>query len=621
MVVCEQPSASLAALSRGAPASASGDPMAARQDVASYALAARWDPATNQIHGSGTITYLNPSANTLNELWLKLYLNAFRDGSTLWMREAGSNPRSLGFDPSQPGWITLEALQLADTGEDILPSAAATTTDTVLRVPLPAARTIEPGERVHIQMQWTSQLPRVFARTGVAGTYVMAGQWYPKLAVYDRGQWDSEPWHANSEFFADFGDYSLDLTVPDTYVTGASGERRGSEQNPDGTATTHYRAESVSDVAWTAWPDYRLLSRVVEAAGESVELELLTPRSLDSAAEARYFQAAQVALDEYGDWFGAYPWPKLTLVVPPAEAAGAGGMEYPTLVTLDLPTGLPFGAADGIRLPEIVTLHEIAHQWVPMQVATDEGREAWLDEGFADYATVRALRTMYDPSATMVDLGPIQLSYEVIHRAQYVLIGAHQPLDQASWLYPNSATYGSAVYSKGMLTLQTLERLFGEDRFLIAFRGFFDRWRWRHPTAPDLQRALEDGTGEGLDWFFQPLVYGTSVPEYTATAADANGATVARRGDMVFPVDISLRYADGRVERQHWSGADNQLQMTATDGRLVEVDVDPDQVLRVQPDLLDDGRSVGPQTEALAALGARLLAVLQMLVLAAGTLG
>src|SRR5262249_5752834 len=150
---------------------------------------------------------------------------------------------------------------------------------TVLRVPLPAARAIQPGETIRFEVAWTSQLPRVFARIGVAGDFVMAGQWYPKLAVYDRGAWDAEPWHANSEVFADFGPYTLALTVPSSYVTGATGTRQSTVLNPDSTTTVTYWADSVSDLAWTAWPGYRLATTVLEAAGHPVELELLAPRS------------------------------------------------------------------------------------------------------------------------------------------------------------------------------------------------------------------------------------------------------------------------------------------------------------------------------------------------------
>src|SRR3712207_9385834 len=93
------------------------------------------------------------------------------------------------------------------------------------------------GGSIQLNAAGTSRLPRVFAGTGTAGDFVMAGQWYPKLAVYDRGAWDTEPWHANAEFFADFGTYSLALTVPRGYVTGASGVRLDSVDHADGTTT------------------------------------------------------------------------------------------------------------------------------------------------------------------------------------------------------------------------------------------------------------------------------------------------------------------------------------------------------------------------------------------------
>ena len=126
-------------------------------------------------------------------------------------------------------------------------------------------------------------------------------------------------------------------------MTGASGTRLGESIHGDGTKTVRYRAESVTDVAWTAWPGFRVESRAVMAAGRPVELELLLP--LDEADEAGlYLATAEAALDLFGTWYGPYPWPKLTLVLPPVGAEGAAGMEYPTFATaersLDLPLGL-----------------------------------------------------------------------------------------------------------------------------------------------------------------------------------------------------------------------------------------------------------------------------------------
>ena len=582
--------------------------------TASYDLDARWDAATNQIHGTATITYRNPSPDTLGEVWLKLYLNAFRDENTAWMRESGGEHRGSGYDPRQPGWIRLEALQLLDTGEDVLPSGIDPEA-TVLQVPLPAARTIGPGETIRFAVAWTSQLPRVFARTGVADDFVMAGQWYPKLAVYDRGAWDTEPWHANAEFFADFGSYTLALTVPVGYVTGATGTRDSAIVNADGTTTVRYWADSVSDVAWTAWPGYRTVTKVVEAAGRPVELELLAPRTMSMEVDARFFTSAQQALDMLGRWFGPYPWPRLTLVVPPPNATGAGGMEYPMLVTLGQPIPA-FGLERGLLGAELVTVHEIAHQWVPLQLATNEAREAWLDEGFADYATMRVLGTVYGRDRSLLDIGPFKLGYEAVQRIQYLVAGVEQPLAQPSWLYPDLLTYGATVYSKGSLTLLTLERAYGEQRFVAALGAHFERWRWRHPTTADLQASLEADLGTRLDWFFQPLVYGTSVVEYRVSEAGAQRGVVERNGDAAVPVPVVLTYVDGSGDSALWGGDTSRIVIQAPRAPLARIQVDPAQAIRLEPNTLDNGREVAPSPLPLLTVAARLLGLVQAALLA-----
>jgi Peptidase family M1 domain len=603
-----------------APPQAPARPAApASVDTASYDLDARWDASSSQIHGAATITYRNHSADTLGEVWLKLYLNAFRDPNTPWMREASGAHRGSSYDPRQPGWIRLERLQLLDTGEDLL-AGSIDPTATVLRVPLPTARAIGPGETVRFAVAWTSQLPRLFARTGVAGDFVMAGQWYPKLAVYDRGAWDTEPWHANAEFLADFGSYSLTLTVPASHLTGATGTRESLTNNADGTSTIRYWAESVSDMAWTAWPGYRTVTRVVEAAGHAVELELLAPRSMSTRVDQRFFGTARQSLDLLGRWFGPYPWHKLTLVVPPPEASGAEGMEYPMLVTLAQPIPAPFGLERGVRDVEVVTAHEIAHQWVPLQVAPNEAREAWLDEGFADYATTRVLGTIYQPDRSLIDIGPFKLGYEAVHRMQYLMAGVRQPLAQPSWEYDDFLAYGATVYSKGTLVLLTLERTYGEQQFLSAMHSYVDRWRWRHPTTVDFQRSLESDLMTSLDWFFDPLVFGTGVVEYRVADVNDQGAEFERRGDVVFPVTIALTYADGRVEREPWSGEGSRVVLDAHGAALRRAWLDPDQTIRVEPNVLDNGRDVSPSPVPLSTLAARLLGLVQA-ALFAGMLG
>ncbi len=595
---------------------AEGVPNAAATDVASYDMRVSLDVDAKQMRGAERITYRNVSADTLDEVWLHLYLNAFRSPDTQWMQEASGQHR--GFSADAPGWIRLDRLAVAGTGEDLpLPDGGDTDLTTV-RVPLP--RRVAPGESVQLDVDWTSQLPRVFARTGYVGDYFMVGQWYPKLAVYDRGRWDNEPWHANAEFFADFGSYDLTVTVPEGFLTGGSGVRLDTSANGDGTQTVRYRAERVTDVAWTAWPGYLAVARDVVAAGQPVEIELLLPRGQAADAE-RHLAAAEAALDAFGNWYGAYPWPKLTVVVPPPDAGGAGGMEYPTLVTTGSAASLPSEVAGGVHLVEIVTAHEIAHEWFPMQVQSNEAAEAWLDEGFAEYLTIRVLNRLYgaEHSAAATPFGGA--SYEQVQRTTFVASGAREPLAKASWDYPSFGTYAAVAYGKGSLTLLTLERTLGEERFTRALRAYADRWRWRHPTSGDLEQSIEDSTQESLEWFFNGLVFGDRVVEFRVEGIQGSHAFVERTGDMAFPVDVRVTTADGQSRTQRWDGVDWWLDVDGGGQPIVEVIVDPDNRVPLELDRLDNSATQRVNLVGPAAVAIRWLAAVQQLLQVVGTFG
>jgi hypothetical protein len=200
------------------------------------------------------------------------------------------------------------------------------------------------------------------------------------------------------------------------------------------------------------------------------------------------------------------------------------------------------------------------------------------------------------------------------------MAAVRQPLAQPSWQYPDFLAYGATVYSKGTMVLFTLERTYGEERFLGAMKQYFDRWRWRHPTTADLQRSLQADLGDNLDGFFQPLVYGTGVVDYTVGDVDGASASIERRGDAALPVEIATTYADGRVERQTWTGATDRLEIAAVGGEIRRVQIDPDNKLDVEPTRLDDGRDVAPAPLPMATLAARLLGLVQAALLA-GVLG
>ncbi|HEX2923042.1 MAG TPA: M1 family metallopeptidase, partial [Chloroflexota bacterium] len=357
------------------------------KEIASYQISVKLDTDQKLLSGSERISFLNDTANPVGDLYLHLYPNAFRGIDSTFMRE---NPEEARRSVAENNWgyMDLSVLRLA-SGQDLL--AAATLDDTVLHVPLPAP--LSPGETLQMETQFTVKLPRLIARMGYQGDQYTIAQWFPKLAVLTDSGWNAHQYHANSEFFADFGSYRVEITLPDRFVVGATGLPAGERENGDGTKTLTFQANSVHDFAWVANPQFR----EAWARAGNTDIRLLYPPEHDGVKQ-RFLDAAVAALENFGRWYGPYPYARLTVADVP-ERAGAG-MEYPTLVTVsqEVPSSL------GVLDIEQVTIHEIGHQWWYGMVATNEFEEAWMDEGFTTYSTRKLSDQMYGADRSMGDV-------------------------------------------------------------------------------------------------------------------------------------------------------------------------------------------------------------------------
>lgn len=573
------------------PTHAAPKPQTLAPAVASYTMRASLDAAAKLVHGEGTIEYRNPSADTLAELWFHLYLNAFSSRETTWLREAGEARSERSFDPNAPGGITVERLRVASGGADLLP--AAEVNETLMRVPLPAP--LGPGQTVRLDVTWTSRLPKAVARTGFVSDYFLVGQWYPKLSVYDRGHWNNQQFHANAEFFADFGRYDVTLTVPAGMTLGATGLPRDQPApgGATGDQTRRYVAEDVTDFVWTACA---CLRERVERAGE-VEIVTLVPTGQE-ALEPRLRWATEQALRFFGEWWGRYPRPRLTVVLPPADAGATAGMEYPMFVTSEALAGI--GDNPAIHFLEYVTIHEVGHQWWPMVVQTNEMEEPWLDEGFTEFAGVRLMNHLWPPDRSLVDLPFARLGTQALHRATYTANPHQIRVYGAAWELKD---YATSAYSKPALLLATLEQQLGAARFLDVMRVYFQRWGFRHPRTEDFIAVANEVSGQELTAFFQQYVYGTQVLDYRAgpirTEPQGVGwlttADVQRLGDGTLPVEVVTTFADGSSQRAAWNGEPARFE-TAYPGSEpgVRLAVNGGEPIPLEVDQLDNVAEVEP---------------------------
>ncbi|MBM3779756.1 MAG: M1 family metallopeptidase, partial [Acidimicrobiia bacterium] len=463
---------------------------------ASYDIEVRLDPDTKSVTGRETLRWRNLSRNDATELQFHLYWNAWRNDDSTWMRgrslTGGSRPRADAW-----GRIDVTRLRIRDAEGDadltagrrfIAPDDENADDRTVMAVSLP--RAVAPNGSIEVEIEWTAQVPRPFARTGFIGNYYFFGQWFPKIGVFEDAGWNTHQFHGVSEFYADFGVYNVRMTVPRGWVVGASGLEVDRTDHADGTTTHRYRGEDIIDFAWTTSPDFVERREVfTHPSLPPVEMRLLLQPDHVSQAE-RHFRATAAALRFYGEWFGAYPYSHIT-IVDPAYQSRSGGMEYPTLFTAGTGWLNPALSPD----PDEVTIHEVGHQWWYAVVATNEFEHAWMDEGINQFSDARTLEAAGLPDTLMYRffggfvpwvIPGIQLSRvdDGGGLARYQTQAEGDAQETPTYQYwPGTATATS--YLKTNQWLMTLERDLGWPTVRAILRTYFERWKFRHPRPDD----------------------------------------------------------------------------------------------------------------------------------------
>lgn len=575
-------------------------------EVASYTLRATLDPSAHTVRGEGTIRWRNTARVPARDLWFHLYLNGFEHERTVFLRSTGGEHR--GNDRGRLGRIDVHTLRTA-AGDDLLAQAThdpeVTDDRSQLHVTLP--QEVAPGGTLELAMTWTSVLPEAFARTGFRDSFHMVAQWFPKLAVReDDGRWAHFAFHGNSEFYADFGRYDVTLTVPPRYVVGATGLRTLVERTPQG---DHYRylAAPVHDFAWVAWDHFHER----RATAGDVDLRVLFPPGYDHAA-ALTVDTLQRGMPEYAARFGPYPYPNLTVVLPPEEAEGAGGMEYPTLIT----TGAAWWMPDGVRATEYVTLHEFMHQYFYGLVASNENAWPFLDEGFTEYATALGLEALHPRAGSLVDLGPLGVHFDVFafESLSSASIRHLLPVASAAPAFPTFGSYGAHVYPRTATVLRTCERRVGATAFRRAMRAYATRWRFRHPTPDDFFAVMRDELGDAaVDELLRPALLAPLTLDYAVTHASSQRVgdrhvgrvVVQRTGSLSLPVEVELEDTRGARRIVTWDGRGPLAELRYEGAApLRAARVDPHHLVPLDSDTLDDARlaSDAPRRSSLPAV-------------------
>jgi hypothetical protein len=532
------------------------------QQRADYRIQATLDPDSHELRGKETIHYVNRSPDALPYLWLFVEQNIC--GPTSITEKLDQPPLVfLGsvFDFSCKGFaggLTLESVRVGL--KEVKPAVYGTT----MRIDL--TRPLAPGAFVDLSISWRFTVPEYGAgRMGRDGALYEMGQWYPRMAVYDdvRG-WNHDPYIGGGEFYLEYGRFDVSLTLPASYIVGATGVLGNPEQvltaaqrarlarartsseavaivtaeeaghadrtrpTTTGTLTWRFSADSVRDFAFGASPDFRW-----DASGyKGTLINTLYRPSAPEWEEAN--KMVRSGLQYYSEQWYPYPYPHMTSIEGPIE-----GMEYPMI------TFCPRSPAREDR--QWVLAHELGHQWVPMIVGSNERLYPWMDEGFNTFIDLANAAKYFagTPYGDSIEVHPLHLY------ADHAKPGQEQPLI----LRPvESKDLFWTGYQKPALMMQTLRyEVLGKERFDRSFREYLRAWAFKHPTPADFFRLMRDVSGMDLDWFWRDWIYTTArldqAVDSVATADGQQKVYLSNRGSMTLPLEMDLTYDDGSTER------------------------------------------------------------------------
>jgi aminopeptidase N len=218
--------------------------------------------------------------------------------------------------------------------------------------------------------------------------------------------------------------------------------------------------------------------------------------------------------------YGKYPHEVLTL-------AEAGNVMLPStgaagLVLLD-------SSVTKIKQGPIFELtRRLARLWWGYSVRPRETYDAWLQDAFAVYASLRYFESKYP------DRFPVELAKQAVAALKYE---QRASLAKGFDLIEGSPEYDSIVASKGAWVLYMLSQLIGRDKF----NGFLAEWYLQNTgkaaTTPDFVKFVQERTGQDYKWFFLQWVESTGVPDFRLDY------TVYKKRDGRFSVRGQVRQA------------------------------------------------------------------------------
>ena len=572
------------------------------QQEVNYWIHVSLDDRKHELNAFETIQYINNSTDNLQFLYFHLWPNGYANNNTQLARQLrDSNGKGKLFnDPELRGYI--DSLDFKVDDQEVKWNLLPDQPD-VCRIWL--NRPLKHGDTIKITTPFHVKIPKgVTSRLGHIGESYQISQWYPKPAVYDRSGWHQMSYQDQGEFYSEFGNFDVSITLPANYIVGATGNLQndketemlnklaadtswittlGSEKDEfppssEKFKTLRYTQCQIHDFAWFADKRFHVMKgkvKLPDSGREVITCAMFTNQQAILWKEA--IKYLNNSIWYFSKWNGDYPYQSFTAV---QSALSAGdGMEYPGITVIGT-------AKDASALDEVIA-HEVGHSWFYSALGSDERRYPFIDEGITSTNEVRymyaryPLRKLWEVKVKNkklaeffhIDMMPVKQmrEFEWLSQARDNL---EQPINLPASDY-NTLNYSLMIYNKAAMGFNYLRAYLGDSLYDSAMHDYYFKWKFSHPQPDDLRQSFETGTGKDLTWFFTDFIGTTKRMDYKAVRFENQQLLVKNCGELVSPLVISGMIGDSICFEKWTDGFYGQKWIEMPEGNYSEIKIDP----------------------------------------------
>ena len=462
------------------------------QQQVNYKIDVRLNEKQKTLDGFVSIDYFNYSPDTLSFIWFHLWPNAYKNDQTAFSEQLLENNRTDFYfsDPDRKGFINQLEFKIDDQKAtfDNHPQH-----QDIIKLNLP--KPILPGQNIKIQTPFHVKLPYNFSRGGYMDSSFQITQWYPKPAVYDKYGWHEMPYLDQGEFYSEFGNFEVNISIQKDFKVAATGILQSENTNGE-IKTLQYKQDNIHDFAWFADKNFVVEHDTMELDNKTIDVYAYHyPRKIFTTLNT--IDLIKNAIRTKSDWIGKYPYNIVSIVE--SKKDGGGGMEYPTITLIDQVNSKK-------ELDNLIN-HEVGHNWFYGILASNERDFPWMDEGMNSYYDKRYEQLYYPENynnSSRFLKNRIPKDAEDLITETVCKIKSDQPISTKSVDFIE-LNYAMIAYIKAALWMQWLEDSLGKTTFDEIMKVYFDKWKFKHPYPEDFKSIAESVSQKDLTVYFDAL--------------------------------------------------------------------------------------------------------------------